>query len=212
MIRISRFLLTGALLILFLINAAPDLSAAECFSRSYSLQQGRGVFEEIVPRDLADGEYQALEELFQSIVGEWAGNATVVVCEGSKSEVRKEIDEYLIKAEGKTDSYGQLTLKTTLSSRKKRTKHYENLHLFLSEKRLTLEPNMVNANIELISVSSDKLAYVKNVKSRSGSGAPLAKETVTTISKPDNASLMVEKLFYLQGRLISTNTWHLKRK
>ena len=212
MIRISRFTLTGVLAILFLINAAPDLSAAECFSQSYSLQQGRGIFEEIVPRDLADGEYQALEELFQGMVGEWAGDAKVLVCEGSKSDVRKEIDEYTIKAEGKIDSYGQLTLKTTLSSRKKRTRHHEDLHLFLSEERLTLEPNMVNANIELISVSSDKLAYVKNVKSRSGSGAPLAKETVTTISKPDKASVMVEKLFYLQGRLISINTWHLKRK
>ena len=209
----SRFILAGMLSILFFsFIVISDLPAAECFSSPYSVQQGRGIFDEVIPRDLADGEYQALQDLFQGLVGEWEGDAEVLACEGTEDDVRTEIDNYSIKSEGKMRSSGQLSLKTTLYSREKKTRQHENLRFYLSQEKLTTEPNIAVADIELISVSSDELAYVKKNRRKSPSGAPLVQETVTTISKTAEASFMIEKLLYIQGRLIIISTWHLERK
>jgi hypothetical protein len=38
----------------------PPLPTSECFSPSYSIQQGRGVNQAIIPRDLMEGEYEDL--------------------------------------------------------------------------------------------------------------------------------------------------------
>ena len=212
LIHISRYMLTGILSILLLFIFTPDLSAAECFDPSYSVQQGRGIFDEIIPRDLADGEYQTILELLQGLAGEWEGDAEVLVCEGTEDDLRTEIDNYSIKSEGKMRSSGQLTLKTTLYSRKKKTRQHENLRFYLSQEKLTTEPNIAVADIELISVSSDEITYVKKNRRKSPSGAPLVQETVTTINKTAEASFMVEKLLYIQGRLIIISTWHLDRE
>jgi hypothetical protein len=67
----------------------PPLSVSDCFSPSYSIKQGRGVNEAIIPRDLMEGEYQNLQKLFQSLEGNWKGNALVLVCEGTQDNVRK---------------------------------------------------------------------------------------------------------------------------
>ena len=212
LIPISRFMLTGILSFLILFIVVPDVSADECFSSSYSVQQGRGIFDEVIPRDLEDGEYQDLQELFRGLVGEWEGEAEKLVCEGTEDDVRKEIDNYSIESEGKMRSSGQLTLKTTLSSRKKKTRQHQNLRFYLDQEKLATEPNIAVADIELISVSTDELAYVKKSRRRSPSGAPFVHETITRISKTAEASFMVEKLLYIQGRLIVISTWHLERK
>ena len=98
----------------------PPLSASECFRPSYSIQQGRGVNEAIIPRDLMEGEYQDLQELFQSLEGNWEGNALVLVCEGTQDKVRKVVDEYSVKSEGKMPTTGQFDLKATLYSQEKK--------------------------------------------------------------------------------------------
>ncbi len=190
----------------------PHLSASECFSPSYSIQQGRGVNEEIIPRDFMEGEYQNLQELFQSLEGNWEGNALVLVCEGTQDKVRKVFDDYSVKSEGKMPSTGQFVLKTTLYSQEKKGTHHENLRLYLDSKKLTSEPNISIADIELISVSSDELVYVEKRQNRSGSGALLMRETVTTIKKTGKASFLLERILYLDGRLITISTWHLENK
>jgi len=190
----------------------PTLSASECFSPSYSIQQGRGVNEAIIPRDLMEGEYRDLQGLFQSLEGNWEGNALVLVCEGTQDKVRKVVDNYSVKSEGMMYSTGQFVLKTTLHSQEKKGTHHENLHLYLDPKKLTSEPNISVADIELISVSSDELAYVEKRQNRSGSGALLMRETVTTIKKTGEASFSLKRILYFNGRLTTISTWHLDNK
>jgi hypothetical protein len=190
----------------------PPMFASECFSPSYSIQQGRGVNEAIIPRDFIEGEYQDLQELFQSLEGNWEGNALVLVCEGTQDKVRKVVDNYSVKSEGKMRSTGQFVLKTALYSQKKKATHNENLRLYLGPKKLTSEPNISIADIELISVSSDELVYVQKGQKRSGNEASLMRETVDTIKKTGEASFSLERILYLNGRLITINTWHLESK
>jgi len=190
----------------------PPLPTSECFSPSYSIQQGRGVNEAIIPRDLMEGEYRDLQKLFQSLGGNWEGNALVLVCEGTQDKVRKVVDNYSVKSEGKMHSTGQFVLKTTLYSQKKKATHHENLHLYLDPKKLTSEPNISDPDIELTSVSSDELAYVEKIQNRSGSGALLMRETATTIKKTGEASFLLERILYLNGRLVTISTWHLENK
>jgi hypothetical protein len=190
----------------------PPMFASECFSPSYSIQQGRGVHEAIIPRDFIEGEYQNLQKLFQSLEGNWEGNAFVLVCEGTQDKVRKVVDNYSVKSEGKMPSTGQFVLKTALYSQKKKATHHENLRLYLDPKKLTSEPNISIADIELISVSSDELVYVEKGQSRSGSGASLMREKVTTIKKTGEASFSLERILYLNGKLIKISTWHLESK
>ena len=190
----------------------PSLSASECFSPSYSIQQGRDVNGAIIPRDPMEGEHQDLQELFQSLEGNWEGNALVLVCEGTQDKVRKVVDNYSVKSEGKMGSTGQFVLKAALYSQKKKATRNENLHLYLGPKTLTSEPNISIADIELISVSSDELVYVEKGQKRSGGGASLPRETVDTIKKIGEASFSLERILYLNGRLITINTWHLESK
>jgi hypothetical protein len=190
----------------------PPMFASECFSPSYSIQQGRGVNEAIIPRDLMEGEYQDLQKLFQGLKGNWEGNAFVLVCEGTQDEVHKVFDDYSVKSEGKLLSTGQFDLKSTLHSQERKETHNENLHLYLDPKKLTSEPNISVANIELISVSSDELAYFEKRQNRSGSGTLLMGETATTIKKTGEASFSLKKILYFNGRLTTISTWHLESK
>jgi hypothetical protein len=177
----------------------PPLPASGCFSPSYSIQQGRGVNEAIIPRDLLEGEYRDLQRLFQSLEGNWEGNALVLVCEGTQDKVRKVVDNYSVKSEGMMYSTGQFVLKTTL-------------HLYLDPKKLTSEPNISVADIELTSVSSDELAYVEKRQNKSGGGALLMRETATTIKKTGEASFSLKRVLYFNGRLTTISTWHLENK
>ena len=190
----------------------PPLFASGCFSPSYSVQQGRGVNEAIIPRDFAKGEYQNLQKLFQSLEGNWEGNASVIVCEETQDKVRKVVDNYLIKSEGKMSSTGQFDIKATLHSQKKNETRDESLYLYLDPKKLALEPNISIGDIELISVSSNELAYVEKTQNRSESGGSEMHEKVTTIKKTGEESFTLERILYYNGRLIKISTWHLENK
>jgi hypothetical protein len=188
----------------------PHWFAYGCFSPSYSIQQGRGVFEQIVPRDFIEGEYQDLQKLFKGFDGFWAGNAQVIQCKETDGEVREQMENYSIKSEGKFLSSGQFVLESDLYSQELKTSHNEILRLFLSEEKLASEPGIVDADIELIAVSSDAVIYVKKNQFRSGSGARRVREVVTTIKKTGEASFSLERVIYLNGKLVLKNTWHLE--
>ncbi len=211
----SRFKLAEVLSIIFLFTMMHNADAAECFGPPYSVEQGRGIFDDLIPRDLMDNEYQDLKELFQSLDGEWVGKAEVAVCDDTEDGVIREIHNYSIKSEGTLDRSGEFVLESTLLSRKKRTRQHEILRLFLSTERLASKSNILGADIELISVSDDELTYVKKYrrkKSRSRGGGFKVHETETTIKKIDATSFMLEKLVYLQGELITISTWQLESR
>ena len=159
--------------------------------------------------------YRDLQELFQSLDGDWEGNARVLDCEGTPDKVHKVIDNYSVKSEGKmlrTVSTRQFDLETTLYSLKKRASHQENLRFYLDPKKLTTEPDISVSDIELISISTDELVYVENRQDRSGSGALLVRETAVTIKKTGNASFLLERINYYNGMLVTLSTWHLEKK
>lgn len=189
----------------------PPLSVSDCFSPSYSIRQGRGVNEAVIPRDLMEDEYQNLQRLFQSLEGNWKGNALVLVCEGTPDNVRKVVDNFSVKSEGKMHSSGEFDLKATLHSQEKNVTHLENYHLYLDPQKLASEPDISVSDLELISVSSGELAYVEKRQSRSGSGASEMRETVTTIKKTGEAFLL-ERSLYFNGRLITMSTYYLYNK
>ncbi len=188
----------------------PHWFASGCFSPSYSITKGRGVFEQIIPRDFIEGEYQDLQKLFKGFDGFWAGNAQVRQCKETEGEVREQIENYLIKSEGKFLSSGQFVLESDLYSQELLTSHNEILRLFLSKEKLASEPGIVNADIELIAVSSNGVIYAKKNQFRSGSGARRVREVVTTIKKTGEASFSLERVIYLNGRLVLTNNWFLE--
>jgi hypothetical protein len=189
----------------------PHLFASGCFSPSYSIQQGRGVNEVVIPKDLMEGEYQDLQKLFQGLDGVWSGNARVFGCPETPDERREQIDNYSIKSKGTMQSTGQFVLESDMYSMEKRHTEHKILRLYLSEEKLAKQPNIKVADIELISVSSNELVYVEKGQSRSGSGALLVREIVTTIKKSGEASFTLERVFYVNGRLISKSIWHLER-
>jgi hypothetical protein len=159
-----------------------------------------------------EGAYQDLQKLFQSLEGNWEGNAMVLVCEGTPDEIRKAVENYSVKSEGKMRSTGQFALKTTLYSQEKKSRHLENLRLYLDPQKLTAQPNISVADIELISVSSDELSYVEKRQNRSASGASEMRETVTTLKKTGEGSFLLESSFYFNGKLITISTWHIENK
>ena len=165
----------------------PSLMATECFSPSYSVLQGRHPYEVVRPRDLMEGEYQDLQKLFQGLDGFWAGNARKLNCTEMPDERREKIDNFSIKSEGKFLSRGQFVLVSELYSQELRTTHNEILRLFLSKEKLVSDPGLVDADIELIAVSSNGVIYVKKNQYRSGSGARGDREVVTTIKKTGEA-------------------------
>ena len=112
----------------------------------------------------------------------------------------------------RTVSKRQFDLKTTLYSPEKRESHQENLRLYLDPKKLTSEPDISISDIELISVSTNELVYVKNRQDRSGSGALLVRETVVTIKTTGKASFLLERVNYYNGMLVTLSTWHLEKK
>jgi len=140
----------------------------------------------------------------------WAGNAQVRQCKETEGEVREKIENYSIKSEGKFLSSGQFVLESDLYSQELMTSHNEILRLFLSKEKLASEPGIVDADIELIAVTSNGVIYVKKNPYRSGSGARRVREVVTTIKKTGEASFSLERVIYLNGRLVLKNSWHLE--
>ena len=193
----------------------PHLFTSECFSPSYSIQQGRGAFEAVIPRELSESEYRDLQQLFSSLDGKWEGNATVILCQGAPDNIRKAIDTYSVESEGRmvsTSSGTRFDLETILYSRKKKESHQENLHFYLDPKKLTSAPDISTSDIELISIAPTKLVYVKNRQPGDKKGAYSVRETLVAIEKTGNASFLLERLNYYNGILVAVDNWQLRNK
>ena len=189
--------------------------AADCFSQSYSIEQGRDPLEDLVTRDLNEDEYDAIKDLLESLDGDWKGTAEVKFCRDSDDDSQKEIETYAVKSDCKMDSSGKFILKSTLSSREKRTKSRERLTLYLSEKQLSTHANVSESDIELISATTDELKYVKKVRRKNNNaGGPVFKTTeiVTTIQKSGASTVRLEKVVFLQGKPFSISSWDLETR
>ena len=194
-----------------------SLFGSTCFGPSYSIQKDRGVRHGIVPRYLMPGEFEELLELFESLTGDWYGAAWVRTCKDFKGEVYQEINNFTVKSEGRMHSRGQFILKSNLYSRESNSTRLEALPLYIDPKKLTTQEGISVSDLELISASSDHLVYVqKGVPLLPGIGDQTTlrkdreREFVTSIKKTSKGSFSFERLFYVGGKLITINTWHLE--
>ena len=193
----------------------PPLSAVRCFSPSYSLRMGMGMRQALVPRELMPGEYEDLQKLFESLNGGWSGVGWSIDCQESQGELRKEMDNYSIRSDGRMRSRGKFVLKSTLHSRKNNFTEDKIIRLNVNPQRLSSATGRTS-DIELLSVSSDELVYVeKHVRNRqttSGNLISEAHETLTAIKKTGEVSFSLERSMYLNGRLKTLSTWDLENK
>lgn len=190
---------------------------SKCFGPSYSIQQGRDVRHEIVPRYLMPGEFEELLELLESLEGDWYGAAWERTCNEFKGEVYQEINNFTIKSEGRMHSRGQFILKSNLYSRQSDSTRLEALPLYLDSKKLTTQDGILTSDVELISVSTDHLVYVQKgapalptIRDQMTLRKDRESEFVTFIKKTGKGSFSFERLFYINGKLKTINTWHLE--
>jgi hypothetical protein len=207
----ARFVGVEVLSFIFVFIFASNAMAFECFSPPPSVEEGRGVFEHVRPRDLVDHEYQELEGLMQRLDGKWAGEAEIVVCTGREDEIFRETDKYSIESTGKMSRSGDFTLNSTLSSREKKTKQHEIIRLCVNRERLATVCNLGESDIELISVSNDELIYLKKSFRKLGKNK-LVNEMVTAIRYSAETSFTLEKLVYFQGKLKTIIIWQLEKE
>ena len=198
--------------ILFLVVLFPfstHVFASDCFSASPSIEAGRGAYDEVIPRELEEGEYEALKELLKGLDGRWAGTAEVLDCKGTVEEPLEEMAAYSISSVVKMGRTGEFFLESTLTSQEKRTKQDEIIRLNLSKKMLATQDNKAVSDLELISVSSDELVYLRKSVI---SNPKRAIERLTAIQKSGDTSFVVEEQVYLQGVLKSVSIWNLEKK
>lgn len=187
----------------------PRLFDSGCFSPSFSIQQGRAVRQDLVPRYLMPDEYEDLLKLLESLKGDWYGDALEFNCRGIDETVN-----YSVKSEGRMPSRGQFFLKSDLYSRESSSTRLETLPLYLDPKKLTTIEGISVPDNELISVSSDELVYVqKGVPGRAGTSPPSVlrdREFVTSIRKTGKNAFSFERFFYHRGELITVFIWNLE--
>jgi len=73
------------------------------------------------------------------------------------------------------------------------------------------------SDIELTTATEDNLVYVRKTSKRSDrlngvGGSDRVREAITAIQKTDETSFTIEKLIYLQGKLITKETWQLEMR
>lgn len=207
----SAFVLPLIFLLLSFFSAHVS-PAAECLSSPPSVQQGRGIFEDIVPKDLSAEEYEAVKNLLNYLKGEWTGTAELISCVGTEDEPREEIRNYSLESKGTLDSSGKFALAVKFSSRQERKSYEENLRLYLSHDKLATEPNISVSDIELLTVSNDELIYVTKMRGVRDMGGTKLRETINDIHKTSQTEFLVKKLLYVKGRLTSKSIWRLNRK
>ena len=202
----------SASVFLFLLFTTMTALGSDCFSPSPSIEAGHGAYDEIIPRELEEGEFEDLEELLKSLDGRWEGTAEVLVCLGTEEEPIEEVDQYLISSKVNMRRSGDFAIKSTLTSREKREKLHEIIRLHLSKRQLATEGNRSVSDLELISASNSELIYLRKVNRQGSFGnARKVEERVTAIQKSDDESFAVEQQVYLQGVLKSISIWNLEK-
>ena len=196
----------------FMLLTSANVPASDCFSPSPSIEAGRGAYDEIIPGELEEGGYEALEKLLESLDGRWEGTAEVLVCLGTEDDPIEEVDQYSIDSKVSMRRSGGFAIKSTLTSREKRQKLHETIRLHLSKRQLATEGNRSVSDLELISASNSELIYLRKVNRQGSFGnARKVEERVTAIQKTDDESIVVEQQVYLQGVLKSISVWNLEK-
>jgi hypothetical protein len=191
------------------LGSALPSSALDCLSPSYTVRQGKNPLDDIDPRDLAPGEHQSLQQLFQWMGGDWVGTGQVVTCAGPEDAIREEITTYRVAARGANAARGQFTFEAHTYDADARTGSDQRFDFFLSERRLATA-DLSGSDIELLIATAGELAFVKKSRIK-GAGIFTAHEWLVRLQKVGESNLEVENVFFVNGRFTSASRWRLLR-
>ena len=192
-------------------NTKP-LFAVDCFSESLNKIRGDDLWKDVQTRDLSKDEYSKIKNFFNSIKGNWVGEATSVFCKGKFDAPIEKVDIFTIKSKIDFESSEKLSIDSNFRSESQMTNRQEVLNLFLLKNRLRIRKNAPTGDIELIEISDDVLAFLeKNNSTSFGRGGVVVNEIVFRIEKQQN-DLDFEFKFYSNGILSNVNTWKLTKK
>jgi len=198
---------------LLIFAVAHTALADECLSSSPSISQmGETPYDPIDVRELTSPEYQKLSKLFRSLDGNWHGTTEQFFCrsDGDPSDV--DIDHPTIKAKVRVDRNSNLELSADLYSERDRTSSQENLWLYLNDRKLRLNNDNGTGDVELLSVSDDKVAFfIRHVLQSGISSGSARQERFFTITKAAD-EFTIKMSLYVQGRLSSGYTWRFKKE
>jgi hypothetical protein len=185
-------------------------SAAQCHDLSPTIKAGRKFTEPNAGKALTGMQYQQIKALFESLEGDWVGDATQITCDSADSE-DQEIDAFTIDAEAKMDRSGEFLLRGEFYSAKEHTHQQEALRLYLNERYLRINYDSGIGDLDLIDLSEDKidLRYLIRVQNRGNAGG-IYNEYFYRIEKSPSG-FTVHQDIYTQGRLSAKYDWRFRR-
>lgn len=183
--------------------------AANCGDDSPSLNKGIDPRVSIEPRELKAEEKEIILNMFQKLEGEWRGDATVIECigtSGSDSEKRK--IEYLVKISVDLKKRGSIELDFELYSSKNRFNREFLDRLFIDNNYLKHEGKVSGYKASLLYVKNNFLTYLRRTRMRGKGNIPI--EYVRTIAIYAKDSIVIEDVWYTNGKLTSTTFYQLR--
>ena len=193
----------------------PPWFVGGCFSPSISIQQGRGVSEILVPRALSEREYAETLNILSGLNGTWSGNAKTVFCDQYGGKVIEKPENFTIRSNCRMNSAGEFVLESELYSRENRVNTNQKIRLYLKKDHLSTRPGAQEADILVLSVSSDELIYLQKTNARSGgiyAGRLNTIETLWVIKKRGGTSFSLQTFKFLNGKLVQKSDWHQKQR
>ncbi len=185
-------------------------SAAQCHDLSPTIKAGRKFTSPNAAKAPTGSQYQQIRALFESLEGDWVGDATEVTCNLADSE-DEEIAAFTIDAEVEMGRTGDFLLEAEFYSAKEHTHHQEALRLYLNERYLRINYDSGIGDLELIDVSEDKieLRYLIRVQNRANAGG-IYNEYFYRIEKSPGG-FAIHQDIYTQGRLSAKYDWRFRR-
>lgn len=203
----------GAMIVALLVVMIESPLAQECLSPSPSItQMGETPYDPIEVRKLTPSEFANLSKLFQSLTGDWRGEAEHFFCRSDQDPSDIAIERSIIRAKVQVDRNSNLNLSANLYSESDRTSYQKNLWLYLNDLKLRLNNDNSTGNVELQTVSEHKVAFfARHVLQTGTSGGSARQEPFYSVTRtPDEFT--IEMRLYVRGKLSSGYTWTFSKK
>jgi hypothetical protein len=146
-----------------------------------------------------------LNELLDSLDGNWQGEVEEVSCLGDIESARKKIKNYAMQAEVDVNSSGGLQIRANLESIENRTRREETYRLFLGNDRLTVSSSGSKGDVELVALYPDSVTFVQSHILRGN----IPQDVLTKIAH-SGREFRIVRYFYNHGYLSSINRWILR--
>ncbi len=165
----------------------------------------------IIARDLTKSEKDKLEKMFESLEGDWKGEAEDLICRGKK-QYEKLQDLFTIRGEVKVDRDVNFRLEADLHSDINRRSHNEVIEFYLADNKLRLDTDSEAGDIENLIVTEKKVQFTTKRGIGGGyySSSQPKREFFISLTMSSN-SFTLEKRVYADSKLVSVQTRRFTR-